>query len=167
MKHSLVYKLLTIVLVAGVFFSLTGCGSSGGKKGEDPASMNAIETGVTEAMSELPMTMFVRVKEDDSDFENQMMMFGFDADVAKELFVARSMVNVNADCIIVMRVHDMERAKAQLAEFHQAQSNLWENYLPDQFQKVKNNVTGSEGEYLYYVTAGNSDTVLDIIRNAL
>ena len=41
---------------------------------------------------------------------------------------------------------------------------MWEMYLPDQFEKVKNNLILSKGTYLIYITYDNPEAIEKIFN---
>jgi hypothetical protein len=71
-------------------------------------------------------------------------------------------MNVNSDEIILLKAKDeahVKSLKEALEREKEAQIKTWEIYLPDQFEKVKNNVIKTNGNYLLYVTYGNPDEI--------
>jgi hypothetical protein len=76
--------------------------------------------------------------------------------------VLAAMMNVNSDEIILLKAKDeahVKSLKEALEREKEAQIKTWEIYLPDQFEKVKNNVIKTNGNYLLYVTYGNPDEI--------
>lgn len=75
----------------------------------------------------------------------------------EEGIVLAAMMNVNSDEIILLKAKDeahVKSLKEALEREKEAQIKTWEIYLPDQFEKVKNNVIKTNGNYLLYVTSG-------------
>ncbi|WP_078381699.1 DUF4358 domain-containing protein [Sutcliffiella halmapala] len=76
--------------------------------------------------------------------------------------VVAAMMNVNSDEIFLFEAKEKEHVdslKAALEREKEAQIQTWEQYLPDQYEKVKNNVIKTNGKYLLYVTAQNPDEI--------
>ena len=72
------------------------------------------------------------------------------------------MFNTNADEIFVLRAKnekDADTLKAALQKELEVQIQTWEVYLPDQYEKVKNNVLKTNGNYVLYVTYDDADAV--------
>ncbi|GKV70173.1 hypothetical protein NCCP2716_26710 [Sporosarcina sp. NCCP-2716] len=69
--------------------------------------------------------------------------------------VIAALMNVNADEIILLEAKskdDVADLKASLENELAAQTQTWEQYLPEQFDKVKANKIVTKGKYLLYVT---------------
>lgn len=93
-------------------------------------------------------------------------MFFEQTQLDKKLLVEGSMFaamfKTNADKIIVLKAKDKKDAdllKASLQKELDAQIQTWERYLPEQYEKVKNNVLKTTGNYVLYVTYNNVDAV--------
>lgn len=83
-------------------------------------------------------------------------------------YILAPMMNVKSDEIILLEAKDEEQVatlKKALEEELQAQINTWQQYLPDQFEKVKNNVITTNGRYLLYVTYDNPDAIVKIFND--
>jgi hypothetical protein len=79
--------------------------------------------------------------------------------------VLAAMMNVNSDEIILLKAKDevhVKSLKEALEREKEAQIKTWEVYLPDQFEKVKNNVIKTNGNYLLYVTSGNPEKIEEV-----
>lgn len=182
-------KIFAVLLVVMLAAGFVACGGNGGGNGSgestDPATMDKIQGGIHTVLKDylmassdtftedsfengqLPMYDVTRLKKGDGEFESYLQGLEIDPSAVEDFLRIQSMVIVKSDSIIVMRVNDMEKAKEGLAKFHEGQLKIWESYLPDQYEKAKNNVTGSEGDYLYYVTSDAQEEVLAVIREQL
>ena len=83
-------------------------------------------------------------------------------------YILVPMMNVKSDEIILLEAKDeaqVETLKQGLEEELQAQINTWQRYLPDQYEKVKNNVITTNGRYLLYVTYDNPDVIVKIFND--
>lgn len=75
-----------------------------------------------------------------------------------------ALMNVNADEIFVLEAKsedDVADLKASLEQELAAQIQTWEQYLPEQYEKVKNNVIQTNGKFLLYVTFSDSKKIAD------
>jgi hypothetical protein len=80
----------------------------------------------------------------------------------EEGLVLAAMMNINSDEIILLKAKDeahIKSLKEALEREKEAQIKTWEVYLPDQFEKVKNNVIKTNGNYLLYVTSGDPEKI--------
>ncbi|WP_025784012.1 DUF4358 domain-containing protein [Sporosarcina sp. D27] len=76
--------------------------------------------------------------------------------------VIAALMNVNADEIIVLEAKDEKQVselKTSLENELAAQVQTWEQYLPDQYEKVKNNKIVTKGKFLLYVTYTNPEAI--------
>lgn len=74
-------------------------------------------------------------------------------------------MNVNADEIIVLEAADeaqTDEVKTALENELAAQVQTWEQYLPDQFEKVKNNVILQNGTQFIYITYDQPEKIAQI-----
>ncbi len=82
--------------------------------------------------------------------------------------VIAAMMNVNADEIIVLEAKEekqVESLKAALERELNNQDQTWKQYLPDQYEKVKNNSIKTNGKYLLYVTYTDPDEIEKIFNS--
>lgn len=80
-------------------------------------------------------------------------------------YVIAAMMNVNADEIILLEAKDETAAaslKSVLEKELAAQTQTWEQYLPDQFDKVKNNIIKQDGNKLIYITYDQPEKIAEI-----
>ena len=90
---------------------------------------------------------------------------GIQQDQLKAGYVIAAMMNVNADEIILLEAKDETAAdslKTALEKELAAQTQTWEQYLPEQFEKVKNNMIKQNGNKLIYITYENPEKIADI-----
>ncbi|MGG0642608.1 DUF4358 domain-containing protein [Sporosarcina gallistercoris] len=76
--------------------------------------------------------------------------------------VIAALMNVNADEIIILEAKDEKQVaelKKSLENELAAQVQTWEQYLPDQYEKVKDNKIVTKGKFLLYVTYENPEAI--------
>lgn len=177
-----------IALITACLLSFGACSPSGGSSADtNPNTLNAILEAVhpiikdyskqgnenlTEDLFEdhkLPMYIVENKKTGDADYAAALDALGFDSTKVEGYLRIAAEINLRSDYMLVLYTTDMEATKAALDELHQGQVNTWSTYLPDQYEKVQNNVTGSQGNYLYYVTmdAEIQDEIVAAIKEAL
>ena len=57
-----------------------------------------------------------------------------------------------------------QRVQEALADTLASQEQTWSTYLPDQYEKVQNNVTGRVGNLLYYITSDHPQELEEAIK---
>lgn len=88
----------------------------------------------------------------------------------EEGIAIQQMINIKSDMIIVLKAKDIskvESLKTSLEAIKDQQSKLWESYLPDQYEKVKNNIIQSNGKYLVYITYDDSEKIETVFNDEL
>lgn len=72
------------------------------------------------------------------------------------------MMNVNSNEIIILKAKDkadVDSLKEALEREQDVQIGIWEQYLPDQYEKVKKNIIKTSGNYLLFVTADDASSI--------
>ncbi|MFO1442235.1 DUF4358 domain-containing protein [Bacillus sp. Bva_UNVM-123] len=80
-------------------------------------------------------------------------------------YVIAALMNINSDEIILLEAKDETAAaslKTALEKELAAQTQTWSQYLPDQFEKVKNNIIKQNGNKLIYITYDHPDKMAEI-----
>ena len=178
-------KKFGMLICAMVIFTMVGCSGSGLNDGiKDEVSVKDImesikgqvvqdikdagfDDGQTdeEILQNYVETNLVNAKTDDSMTQIFMERTALDKELLVEGLMFNSMFNTNSDEIIVLKAKnekDAESLKASLQKELDAQIQTWEQYLPDQYEKVKNNVLKTTGDFVLYVTYDNVDAVEQI-----
>ncbi|QUG41766.1 DUF4358 domain-containing protein [Psychrobacillus sp. INOP01] len=177
-------KMLGILIGALVVFAMVGCSSTGKNEG----GTSTPDVKVKDIMVSIKAQIVQDIKDagfDDGQSDEQILqgyvetnlvdtatddlfgqMFfertGLDKELLAEGSMYISMFNINADEIIVLKAKDdksVDTLKASLQKELDAQIQTWERYLPEQYEKVKNNVLKTKGNYILYVTYDNVDAV--------
>lgn len=105
-------------------------------------------------MSHLEVDLTGSVAEDPS-IEIWLENMGINQEILANGTVIAAMMNVNSDEMIVLEAKDgkdVDALKESLEKELASQNQTWEQYLPDQHEKVKNNVIKTNGKFLLYVT---------------
>ncbi|MFD1928000.1 DUF4358 domain-containing protein [Sporosarcina siberiensis] len=83
--------------------------------------------------------------------------------------VIAAMMNVNADEIILLEAKDekdVASLKSALEKELEGQIQTWKQYLPDQLEKVENNIITTNGKYLMYITYSNPEKIEKIFKDS-
>ncbi len=94
----------------------------------------------------------------------------FNMEDIEEGIILQQMRNIRSDLIIVVKAKDeskVDSIKSSLEKIKEGQDNVWSQYLPDQYEKVKNNITLANGKYLVYITYDSPEKLEEIFVNAL
>ena len=146
-------KIISIIMAGILSMSLlTACG---GNEATTSYDVNEVLTTITDAV---PLAMPGEVTE-----EYLTIMMGLDmADVANYAG-QMAMVNVSADCVIVIEAAEgkIDTVKAALENTKQSIVNSFELYLPDQYEKAQAGRVVVKGNYAVLAIAGDNETIAD------
>jgi len=95
-------------------------------------------------------------------------MYGIDASQYEDVLVFGSMMSVKANEIILIKVKnesDLSGAKKLLEERKAQVYKTWEQYLPDQFELVKQAKISTNGKYAVLIIAPYSDKINNTFMN--
>ncbi|MGM8214813.1 DUF4358 domain-containing protein [Bacillaceae bacterium W0354] len=159
-----VWVLISMILIMGV---VAGCqDKSDAAKEVDLSKMyDEIKNKVDEDTGGyLDSYLDIDLKEETDDplVDMQVETLGINLDSIKNGFILAPMMNVNSDLIILFEAADeaeVEALKEALEKQKEAQVQTWEMYLPDQYEKVKNNIIKTDGNYLLYVTYEEPESI--------
>ena len=145
-------KIISVIMAAILSMSLlTACG--GGKEATASYDVNEVLTTITDAV---PLAMPGEVTE-----EYLTIMMGLDmADVANYAGMM-AMVNVSADCVVVIEAAEgkIDAVTAALETFKQSAIAQFELYLPDQYEKAQAGRIVVKGNYAVLVIAGDNEVI--------
>lgn len=171
-------KWLSLLLLATVVLAMAACGTATkeeNKNGENEKTvsvetiMNDIksqiakdyeESGAENVLVENKLQGFVEanlVAEESEDPANAVFVekLKINKEDLESGVVLAPLMNTKSDEIIVLKAKDEKQVKALqglLDKEKEAQISTWETYLPDQLEKVQNNIIKTNGKYLLYVT---------------
>jgi len=173
-------RMFGIVICALVIFAIAGCSNEGGTVTTDVAVKDIMDDIKGQIIQDIKDAGFDEDQSDEeilqgyeeinlvdagTDDQYGQMFFertGLDKELLAEGLMYIPMFITNADEIFVLKAKeekDVESLKASLQKELDAQIQTWERYLPDQYEKVKNNVLKTKGNYVLYVTYDNVDAV--------
>lgn len=168
-------KYTVLIALCLCFLALAGCG---GGAGETVSYADAKENLVNALAQELKAG---GIGEDAFTEENPlpgyliMDVLGDDAflpvkvepDSVKQGVVIQAMMNVRSDLIVLVEAKDdagVQKVQEALADTLAAQKQTWSTYLPDQYEKVENNITGRAGNLVYYITSDHPEELEKAIK---
>lgn len=128
------------------------------------------DAGVEEPVRDGKLASYFEIDLTDTDSQERefyLEKLGIKEDQLKAGYVIAAMMNVNADEIIMLEAKDeatVAALKTALETELSAQTQTWEQYLPDQFDKVKNNVIKQNGNKLIYITYGQPEKIAEIFE---
>lgn len=107
---------------------------------------------------------------DDEEAEFYVESMQLDGEKLEEGRALASMMNINSNAIFVLKAKEQEDVpslKEALERELENQIRTWEQYLPDQHEKVKNNIITTKGKYLLYVTYEYPERIEEVFEKHL
>ncbi|MHA6258296.1 DUF4358 domain-containing protein [Sporosarcina sp. CAU 1771] len=182
-------KFLSILGVCALILVISACGGADKEEATSTASTSDIMNAIKEQMAEDMKDDFggeeVLVDGELSGYFSSNLTSGDEEDMLASILLERMelnvedieegfalspMMNVNSNDIIVLKAKDntkVDSLKEALERELAAQTATWERYLPDQYEKVKNNRIVTEGLYLIYITYDNPEVIEDIFKKSV
>lgn len=177
-------KKLTFLIMTGIaLFLLAGCAGEE-KPEENNISAEAIinnikehiakdleDNGIQDALVDGQLQAYIEAdlsQENNSDDPTSAIFIEkmeLDTSKLEEGTVLAAAMNINSDEIILLKAKsadDVPALKESLEKELAAQTQTWEQYLPDQYEKVQNNIIKVNGNYLLYVTYENPEAIVEI-----
>ncbi len=147
-----------ILCIAASAFILTACGGT----------KNVEISSVSEMIYE---------KVENGEFEMGMLSDNLDADTLKELYnidaddleaydVRMALINVQANEIAMFKAKDgkLDEVKQGVEKRIEDLKNTWSQYLPDQYELVKNYQTYENGNYYFFIVSEYAKDMIDTIK---
>ena len=177
-------KIVVALVASLLLIGLVGCGDSKETETKSDVPVEEILTAIKEKMAENleaeyggedllvdgELAGYIEgdlTEENSEDFLVNMLLEQMDLkqeELDEGVFMA-PMMNINSDQIIILKAKELDNVdslKEALERALEQQVITWEQYLPDQFEKVKQNIISSEGPYLIYITANNPESLEEI-----
>lgn len=165
-KIGVVLSLMVLALV------MVACGNETEEVTMDTTDvMDKIENQISEDMDG-ETGMFQRADLTDVEDPTSQMYFdtlGVERDLVASGYGYQSMMNVNSTAILLLEAastEDVDTLKSGLEAYLENQVNVWSQYLPDQYEKVENNIIKTAGNYLIYITYENPESIETIFDEA-
>ncbi|MBS4217453.1 DUF4358 domain-containing protein [Bacillus sp. FJAT-49711] len=176
-------------MIAIILLTLIGCsGEANNKAGASGVSIEEIArsikeqigedlsaVGVADALKDGVLQSYIEsdlVKKDENNPDSDFLIekLAINANDLEEGYIIAAMMNVNSDEIIILKAKDESKVDGlieALKKEKEAQTNTWEQYLPDQFEKVNNNIIKVKGSYLIYITYEHPEKLEKIFDDKL
>ena len=92
--------------------------------------------------------------------------FGIDENCVLEVIGKLPILNVKSNMYIVVKVtpDQKENVKQKFEDYGLNMEKEWENYLSDEYTKVKERKIGIVGDYVYFIVSSNKDMIVDLLK---
>lgn len=137
-------------------------GTTGGETANLTELQKKVEGVLNSGKYELPSFMMV----DEATLGN---LYYLTTEDVNDYAIFLPLMNVQATEVMVVEAKDgkVDAVKEALDKRMQDLDTTWSQYLPDQYELVKNHVTFTEGNYVVIVIAEDAQAIADDIQAAL
>lgn len=165
-------KIISLLLIAVVMISLGGCKKSEKADVKTKDLINSIGEKIAEdvgvsSKDELDWNEVDLLSENGSAI---LEMMNLDPNILEEAIYYENPMNVRADRIIIAKVKeekDVNTVKLAFDELKKSQETDWEQYLPEQYDKVKNGLVFVKDNYVFYFVYDDVESIKKIVDDAL
>lgn len=170
-----------LLLICLSLLIFTGCGKDKQMQ-NDMTTLDDITDTITTEIKNALISAGAAVE---SDFQNGMLgsysvsrlkdedfnlPIEYDKAKLEDGLVITHNMNVKSDMIIVLKAKtdaDIPEVENYIKQISQEHHKSWENYLPDQYEKVKNGMTKTFGRYVVYVTYDEPNKIMSAVENLM
>lgn len=165
-------KIIAVILVVTLTVSLVGC-----KKSEevnvktqdliDSIGKKIAEDSNVSSKEDLAWNEVDLLSENGSAI---LEMMNLDPNILEEAIYYENPMNVKADRIIIAKVKedkDVNTVKLAFDEMKKTHEADWEQYLPDQYQKVKEGQVFTKDKFVFYIVYDDIASIKKIVDDAL
>ncbi len=159
MKKRILLTALTAVLILTLGLA-AGCGGNSGAAGADEEPVASASAGEMGAAL-LEKVDVATMQLDETGLKD---FFGLDSEKYEEAVGYMAMMNVKAADLVIVKAktpEDVADLKAGLEARQETNVQTWSQYLPDQYEIVKNYKLIEKGRYLLYVVAKDADGIAE------
>lgn len=173
-------KVLSLLVIALTLFTFIGCSEKESeinipvsdilKSIKDEIAKDMIADGAPEDSfkdGNIPRFMETSLISEDA---KGLLVDMFNKEDIEEGLIFQHMMNVKSDLIIVLKAKDETKVKSlreSLDKVKEQQDKIWSTYLPDQYEKVKNNIIEAKGNYIIYITSDNPEKIKNVFESIL
>ncbi|GAA0180026.1 hypothetical protein SH2C18_27910 [Clostridium sediminicola] len=160
-------KNLSLLIVVMLIFTLVGCG-----KAEPQVPVRDIMNSIEEEVEGISKLSEIDLKSEElEDFNKEVIKaYNINTDDVAEGIMKFPMINLQADEVIIIKVND----KVKIAEIEEAlkghidvQLQAFENYVPQNYELVKNHILESNGKYILLTISKDAEKIQEIFNTAL
>ena len=150
---------LTVCLMMAALFVGVLAGCSGETGAEDPQASVSVKEMADDLVEKIPVATM------ELDEVSLLDFYGLDSEKYEEAAGYMAMMNVKAADLVIVKaktLEDVADLRAGLEARQAASEETWSQYLPDQYEIVKNYQLIEKGRYLLYAVAEDAQGIAAI-----
>lgn len=160
-------RIISLMLVVLSIFAFVGCGKS-----EPNVAVKDIITNVESEVEAISNLTEVDLKAEEISELNKGVVeaFNFNLEDIEEGIIKFPMINLQADEVIILKLKDETKAadiEEALQKHVENQLQAFENYVPKNYELVKNHIFKTNGKYVLFVVSEEAEKIEGIFDNAL
>lgn len=154
-------KLKKLLCAASLCMVVAGCSS---KPTTADVDLNKVSATVYEKVESGEIE--VGMMSENLDATALMDLYGIDSKDLENYDVRMALINVQATEIAMFEAKEgkLDAVKKGVEKRLEDLKALWSQYLPDQYELVKNNLTYENGNYYFFIVGQDAKKVLDSIK---
>lgn len=154
-------KISLMILCMMLSLSLVGCGSKTNKE----VSFEEIANTITKKIESGDIAMGMGMTLDETSIKD---LYDIDPNDLESFHVVIPVMNVQASEYAMFKAKDgkLDAVKKGVEHRIETLKQTWSQYLPEQYEFVKNYKTYESGNYYFMVINENPDNVLNVIKDA-
>ncbi len=154
-------KLRKLLCAASLLMAVAGCTSQPSAAEVD---LSKVSESVYEKVEngEIEMGMM----SENLDATALMDLYGLDIKDLESYDVRMALINVQANEIAMFEAKEgkLDTVKKGVEKRLENLKELWSQYLPDQYELVKNSVTYENGNYYFFIVGQDAEKILELIK---
>lgn len=105
-------------------------------------------------------------KMQDIDKEFATSTFLIDSSKIQDIIGKSPIINTTASMYVIIKAEELnlQEIKMALESYGVEYETQWSNYLPDQYELVKNRQIGIKGDYVYMIISENPEKIIELIK---
>ena len=105
-------------------------------------------------------------KMQDIDKEFATSTFLIDSSKIQDIIGKSPIINTTASMYVIIKAEELNLQEIQMAleSYGVEYETQWSNYLPDQYELVKNRHIGIKGNYVYMIISENPEKIIELIK---
>ncbi len=154
-------KLRKLLCAASLLMAVAGCTS---QLSTAEVDLSKVSESVYEKVEngEIEMGMM----SENLDATALMDLYGLDIKDLESYDVRMALINVQANEIAMFEAKEgkLDTVKKGVEKRLENLKELWSQYLPDQYELVKNSVTYENGNYYFFIVGQDAEKILELIK---
>lgn len=147
------------MLMLSVILAIAGCADKAEENDSKEVNV-AVNDIADKIIDEIEMGQLLTMPDEMAEAS-----YPFDRSIVSEFVIYQAMMNVQSDEFAIFKVKDKDKiSEIESAIENRAQklNKIWETYLPDQHEKVKNYIVEKNGNYVMFAVTPDQEKAKEI-----